>query len=195
MDDRRKLRGLPSAGIAGAAVVLGHWLTYLVAIPRSFIRTDVLARSGHGYWLVAVQLAIALGVVAVGGVFLSVVRSRPDQAFEPERHSLLALRLAALQLTAFTAVEVVERLLAGSSVGGMFQHHVFLIGVAIQLLLAAAGAMVLRWLGRAAVRIVRALRGSARRTPTPAFPILVSALFPRTIALAGAAGPPAPPSL
>jgi hypothetical protein len=187
--------GLPTAGMAAAGVVLGHWLTYFIAIPKPFVRTDVLARSGHGYWLFAVQLAVVLGVVAVGALVLSQVRSLAE-GLPPEhdRFARSAFRLAALQVAAFTAMEVVERLLAGASVAGMFQHHLFVFGLTIQLFVAVAGALILRWFGRTAVRIVQGLFGSARHARPLTFVVPERDSFLRPLVLAGAAGSRGPPS-
>ena len=39
----------------------------------------------------------------------------------------------------------------------MFSHHIFFVGVAVQFLVAFAGAIVLTWFGRAVTRLVEAL--------------------------------------
>ena len=73
----------------------------------------------------------------------------------PLRLSLaqLAGRLAGMQVAAFTALEVSERLRSGIPVGEMFHNHLFPIGIAIQLVVACVGALLLRWLARAAEAI------------------------------------------
>jgi hypothetical protein len=195
MDRRRRKGGVATAAMAAAGVVLGHWLAYYLAIPRPIVRTDVLARSGHGYWLIAVQLAVVLAVVALGSVVLSQVRAVCDESSnESEPYARLALRLAGLQIATFTVLEVTERALAGASLSGMFQHHVFLFGVAVQVLVALAGALILRWFGRAAMLVVRALLGSPRRARPITFARPPRDSFARPAVLVGAAGPRAPPS-
>ncbi|HMC37522.1 MAG TPA: hypothetical protein VKK30_06605 [Actinomycetota bacterium] len=196
MSQSRRMLGLPTAGMAAAGVVLGHWLTYFIAFPKPFVRMDVLARSGHGYWLFAVQVAVVLGVVGIGSLFLSRIRSMTQESMpELDRFARSAFRLAALQVAAFTAMEVVERLLAGASVAGIYQHHLFVFGLAIQLFVAVAGAVILRWFGQTATRMVRALLGSAPRRPLPiAFALPGGDVFVRRLVLAGAAGSRGPPS-
>src|SRR5207244_1267218 len=78
-DDRgrapdRARRGLPMAATAAAGVVLGHWLTYVLAIPQGEVRAQILLRAGHGYWIYAMQAAVAMGIVAVGSLVLRHVR-------------------------------------------------------------------------------------------------------------------------
>jgi hypothetical protein len=184
------------AGVAAAGVVLGHWLTYVLAIPEGRVRSQVLIRAGHSYWLFAVQAAVALGIVAVGSLVFRHLRSLTEGVpAGEERFSRVALRLAWLQVAGFTAMEAAERILSGASVGGMFQHHLFLIGLLIQVLVACGGAFVLLLLSRAAARLAAALHGTPHaRAPARArwFERLVD-LRPRV--LAGAAGLRSPPSL
>jgi hypothetical protein len=65
----------------------------------------------------------------------------------------LAGRLAAMQVAAFTALEITERLRSGVPIGEMLHNHLLPIGVALQLVVACAGALLLRWLARAAAAI------------------------------------------
>src|SRR5438093_13784391 len=65
MDTRRSVGRLVLAGAAFAGVILGHWLSYLIALPDAHQRTVALASAGHGYWVSAVKLAVTCAVVAV----------------------------------------------------------------------------------------------------------------------------------
>jgi hypothetical protein len=196
MNERRTFRGLPLAGVAAVGVVLGHWLAYVIAVPRPDQRAEFLLGSGHSYWFVAVKLAVVLGLSGLGALAIRHLssslhpRSSAGQTF-----SWLMLRLALLQISAFTAMEVSERLVSGAPVAAMFQHQVFLVGVAIQLVVACAGALVLLVFGRVVARLADALgrakqlrpsQAPIRLRPTPGQPILL---------LAGACGVRGPPSL
>jgi hypothetical protein len=180
--------------MAVAGVVLGHWLAYVLAVPNVHLRAEVISASGHSYWLGAVKAAVVLGLTAIGAVVLRHLRCavRGEPALG-ERFSSLALRLSVLQVTAFTAMEVIERLAAGAPVSQMLGHHLFLVGVAVQIGVALGGALVLLWLGRAAARIRDAIRTVS--LPRPA----TRASRPRSIdgqpvlALSGAAGVRGPP--
>jgi len=80
-----------------------------------------------------------------------------------------------IQVAAFTGLEVGERLVSRIPVAGMFANHVFALGVVVQILAAAAGALLLRWLARAAEALGSSLRrpataGTARRIGFPVGP-------------------------
>jgi hypothetical protein len=196
MHERRSFSGLPVAGTAAAGVLLGHWLAYAIAIPRPSLRAEVLLDSGHSYWFVAIKLAVVLGLSGLGALvirhFSHTLRPRSSAG---QTLSWLALRLALLQIVAFSAMEVSERLVSGAPVFAMFQHDVFLLGVAVQALVACVGALVLLLFGRAVARIADSLRGAARLRPstmplglrpTPVRPSL------RLQGASGVRGPPLP---
>jgi hypothetical protein len=195
MSERRALRGLPLAGMAVAGVVLGHWLAYAFAVPEPHVRDQILAASGHSYWVLAVKTAVLLGLTSLGSVLVRHLSGRV-RGVQPagERLSWLAVRLGIIQVVAFTAMEITERLFAHVAVGHMLQHHLFLLGLAVQVALAWVGAFVLLLFGRAAARISQALAGRS-------FPrVAVAVSFPSATAsrsagaLAGAAGLRGPPS-
>ena len=114
MDDRRALRGLPLAGMAMAGVVLGHWLGYGLAVPDPHLRDEILAQSGHGYWILAIKAAVVLGFVSLGTVLIRHLSGRlRGEHPEGDRPASLAARLAVVQITSFVALEVTERIGAG----------------------------------------------------------------------------------
>ena len=180
--------------MAGAGVVLGHWLTYVFAVPDAQLRTEILAASGHSYWLLAIKAAVVLGVVSLGSLFVrhlgAATRGEPTVA---DRVIALAARLSFVQLVAFTAMEVVERIAAGAPVAAMFGHHLFVLGLAVQIVVAFAGAFVLLWFGRATARICQTL--TARSPSRPAvFRAWPSPMLARPVpVLAGAGGVRGPP--
>lgn len=156
--DRRP--GFWIAGVAFAGVVAGHSLAYVAAIPGAAQRDSYLARTGHSYWHNAPMAAlllevVGLAVVAVRSFQTGLGTGMPIRLSAPR----LAVRLALIQVAAFTALEVGERLVSGAGVSAMFAHHLFVVGLAVQILVAGTGALVLRWLAGAA----RAIGSSRRR--------------------------------
>lgn len=177
-------------GVAAAGTVLGHWLAYLIAVPGSTARARVLSESGHGYWLSAVQLAMALA--AAGLALLAIRRLR---ARVPQPSSTLAFhRLVVYQASMFVAVEIVERLIVGDPVGQLFAHGVLFFGLLVQLVVAALGARFLRWFERTLDRISEVFRRRAPRLPR--LRIRPPATHPIRFVpvLAGAAGLRSPPT-
>jgi len=195
MHPARRLRGLPLAAMAGTGVVLGHWLTYRVALPNVRVREDILAASGHGYWVVAVKAAVVLAVVAVAIVFVRHLGARDlEGSSGAERFVALAARLSLVQVTGFVAMEAAERFVVGAPVLQLLGHHLFVLGVLVQVLVASAGALLLLCFGRAAVRVARILLAATPPSRTATRPgwFLVAAIRP-TPALAGAGGVRGPP--
>ena len=184
--------------MALAGLLVGHWLTYLAAIPDGHARDHVLRASGHGYWLVAVKAAVVLGVVALATIFLRylVGHVRRD-APAPARLARLVARLSVIQAVPFVAMEATERMAAHAPIREMFGHALFARGLVIQLLLAWVGALLLLWLSRAAERVAVAVaRRPHERGPVlrvvfvpPVHPIAVSTGEPLTGA-ATLRGPP-----
>jgi hypothetical protein len=195
MDDRRTPRGFPVVGLAAAGMMAGHWLAYVIAVPRTSLRVRVLAESGHSYWMIAVQIALGMGLLSLG-----ILAARRILDASEDRHVAgrpgppSGARLALLQVALFTVVEVVERLGGGQPVGSMFQHHVFLAGVVIQCLVALAIAALLAWFGRVASRVAT-FAGTVRLPSRAAVPLrLSSSSFRPVLVLQGAAGLRSPPS-
>lgn len=155
---RRAVGGFPLVGVAVGGVVLAHWLAYVLAIPAAHARAEVLVASGHSYWIMAIKLAVVLGLAALGGLFLRHLGPPPPTwESRQEAFSATAARLSLLQVVAFIAMEVTERLVVGAPVAHLFHHRLFLMGLALQLIVAAAGALLLLWLSQTAERVVQAL--------------------------------------
>jgi len=144
------------AGVAG--VVLAHATDYRLAYPDAVDRAHALAASGHGYWPLATSAAVlGAGLAAAAAVVRGAVgTSRPTRF----------AGLAAFQVTLFALIEVGERLAAGRSPAAlphMLAERTFLLGVGVQLAVAAvvfAAAALLQRLGR---RVVTSLRSASRR--------------------------------
>jgi len=192
MPRERRLLGLPLAGMAAAGVVLGHWLTYVFAVPDPHIRAEILTASGHSYWLVAVKAAVVLGCISLGTVFVRHMGGGGESAGS-DGFIALAARLSFVQAIAFTAMEVAERVAVGAPLPQMLGHHLFVLGLAVQIVIAFAGAFVLLWFSRTVARLVRILLPDSLPRPAtvficPSYPAL------RPIAvLAGAGGVRGPP--
>ena len=188
-------RRFVTASIAAAGVLGGHWLTYRVSVPHADSRTAALAATGHGYLSLAGELVTLLVAVALASVFVGALmdagsRARPGRA--------LAVLLSALQVGAFFAMELLERVVAGSSVGDLVGGDILPIGVVANVGVALLGAAMLRWILRTADRVAQAIgtgpaAAAIRRTtlsiplphPSPRSSIL-------TLAAAPARGPPSP---
>jgi hypothetical protein len=195
MHDRRTPRGFPVIGLAAAGMMAGHWLAYMIAVPQASLRVRVLAETGHSYWMIAVQIAVGMGLLGLGVLAVRRVLEAGAPSGASGRPGLpVGARLAALQVALFTVVEVVERLGARQPVGGMFHHHIFLAGVGIQCLVAFAIAALLAWFGRVASRVASSARGV--RLPSPASMSLSfsSSIVRPVLVLQGAAGLRSPPS-
>jgi Flp pilus assembly pilin Flp len=163
MDGRRSSLGFPAVCVAVGGVLAGHWLTYLVVRPDHHDRATLLDSTGHWYLAAAVELALLLALVAAAVVFLGRLSGGGDI---PSLGSMVR-RLAAFQLGAFVALEVVERAVAGAFDGLI---AVCLVGAVMQLVVATTSAWLLRSLARAAESVAsvlgRALRPVLRRAVT-----------------------------
>jgi hypothetical protein len=193
--NRSAFRGLPVAGIAAVGVLLGHWLAYTVAFPAGTERGHVLLDTGHAYWLTAVLLSVVLVVVGLA-VVVGRLAGSDHAGSAHERFTALSRRLAGVQVAAFTAMELIERLATGAPLGHLLDHQVFILGLAAQVVVACGGALVLWWFGRAAEAVVKNLRrgGQPRSRPHATTARPGPALGRPLAALAGAAGVRGPPA-
>ena len=194
MRTRRPFGGLPIFGTAAAGVVIGHWVSYQLAVPDDHLRHHVLLASGHGHWLLVVKVAAA---VALAGIVTLVARfaSRTPPGGGTDALTWAVCRLALVQVAAFTGMETVERLGSGAPVAGMFAHHLFLLGVAVQLLVACVGGAFLFWLSRTARSVADAVRSLPHLVATPATVVRPRSSASARRALvrpAGIRGPPLP---
>jgi hypothetical protein len=150
-----KLRGLPTFGLAMAGLVLGHVLAYLIAVPDPHQRAFVLQRTGHEYLPAMTEAAL---VLALAGMAAVVIRAfAPGVDGGSERFSWLAGRLGLVQVAAFAGLEVVERLVAGAPLRHLASDHIIVIGIAVQIMVALGGAVLLRWLSRSSARLAETI--------------------------------------
>jgi hypothetical protein len=175
-------------GFALGGVLVGHALTYLVLVPDAHARTAELSATGHAY----LGGANASGLVAVIAA-LSILFFRGLAGAEPGA-SRVYERLAAFQLTAFAAMEILERL--GSGAGARHLVPTLAVGLPVQILVAAFVALIVRFVARAAAAVAER---TARGAPAWSFGAITLIAGPPTApVLAPAAGPPtgrAPPIL
>lgn len=166
---RLRGHGLPLFAVAVLGLLVGHALAYVVAFPDPHHRDAVLLRTGHAYLPSAVELAIVLGAA---GVATALGRALGRGAGPEPGFASLAIRLAGLQVVAFGGQEVAERLAAHAPIGGLLHDPVLAIGVATQLVVAVAGALVLRWLVRITAGIAATFRPRiAWPRPALSFPV------------------------
>jgi hypothetical protein len=157
-----RLRGLPTFGLAMAGLVLGHVLAYLIAVPDPHHRAFVLQRTGHEYLPAAAEAAL---VLALAGMAAVVIRAfGPGPLGGPDRFSRLACRLGLVQVLAFGGLEVAERIVAGAPLRHLTSDHILVIGMAMQVVVALAGAAFLRWLARTSSKLAETV---LPRVPLP----------------------------
>src|SRR5688572_6825224 len=150
-----------SLGVAGSGLLLGHWLAYALRTPDPSARAELLHTTGHSYLPYATQVALLAGVIGLIGLFLARLNSR-------ERSGSFSgdlIRLAAAQSGAFLAMEVGERLLTGASLHDLTHGPLLAIGLGVQVVVAVAGALVLRLTERAAAAVEAVDRTIARLLP------------------------------
>jgi hypothetical protein len=141
-------------------------------------------------------VAVVLGFVALGSLMVRHVSARvTERTLEPDGAFAVWGRLSFLQILGFTAMEVTERGIAHVPVAHMFHHEVFAVGLAVQVAVALAAALVLRWLSGTVERFVLAVRRSPRLRPPSILTRPASVRAPVKSPLTGAAGLRGPPSI
>jgi hypothetical protein len=190
---RTRRAGPPVFAFAVGGLLVGHTISYLVAVPDPYHRDLVLARTGHGYLPTVAELALVMVLAAAASVVGRTLRrgAGPEPAF-----ASIAVRLAALQVVAFAGQEVTERLVAHVPVAELVRDHVLVIGLATQVLVAVVGALILGLLSRAGATIAEIVR-SRSTLPRAALVAFVArpTLAPPARHAVGAIAPRAPPSV
>ncbi|MCW3036106.1 MAG: hypothetical protein JWM17_1418 [Actinobacteria bacterium] len=155
----RVARGL---AVAAAGLFAGHIVVYRIVAPDT---SQAAALGGsHAYLPLALAVGLLAAVVAGAGAFLLGYRrgSAPDSCHR--RPGLIATLVlpAVAQAAALVALEVLERALAGVPIGSLV-GPLLSVGVALQLVVGAAGGLLLAGLDRAGELTGRAV--AARRRP------------------------------
>lgn len=153
---RRVLRAVVLYATAAAGLIGGHLLGYLAVAPDLGPRSVLLASTGHAYLSKAVVLAVAAAIVAaVAAAVLGATRVRGGTHLGASGPGSIGIRLAALQLLGFVALEVGERIMTGASLADL--ATVLALGIPLQVLVAVVGALLLSLVARAAEAVARAL--------------------------------------
>jgi hypothetical protein len=140
-------------GLAAGGVAAAHLLAFLVVAPDPLRREQLLEATGHGIWPLVVSLAMGAMVVGLAGFVAS---SRPRQGQLRAFPVRTAGRLILLQTFGFLALESLERLAMGKGPGALTElpfEPVVVIGLAAQVIVALAGAMLLAFLDRLFVKL------------------------------------------
>ena len=177
-------------GVAVGGVLAGHWLTYLVVTPIAGSRATILHQTGHSYLGLANDLALVAALAALASMFIAQLT---DPA--PAGHLLgITGRVVRFQVCAFVAMEVLERVTAGSPLSELIRTGILPIGVAAQVTIGFLAAFAIRWLLRAADRVAEALGHASapprRDVPRPLLPDPVFVSDFRHLSAAGVRGPP-----
>jgi hypothetical protein len=178
--------------IASGGLLFGHWLVYLIMSPNATDRESLLAGSGHAYLGAADRLALIATLAGLAVAFLG--RVTGAEPADPSPRSIAA-RLAGFQVSAFIALEVAERLSAGSPVGALAHSWILPAGTAIQLAVGALGAWAIGLVLLIADGTEALVAGSptmplAARPTSIDFPLLGPAAV--AVPVAGGRGPPSP---
>lgn len=133
----RLLRAGVVALIAPAGVMIGHALTYLLAVPDPAERAAVMAESGHQWWKLGTVVGPALAAAGVVVLMVAILRRPPDGGgFRRELSRWLGTRLAACQLSLFFVIETAERAVAGDPFSGNLYNEIIEHGVLAQVVVA-----------------------------------------------------------
>lgn len=163
-------------GAAAAGIVGGHLLSYALVAPTASARHDLLAETGHGYLSKAVAVAVASAILTgVAAVVVGAARGR-SRTGRPVGLRSLGGRLAALQVSGFLGLEVLERLSSGAPMGDL-AGPLLVAGIPVQVAVASIAAVVLALINRTVAAVVRALTRptsqARRRTRIPVSPVVV----------------------
>jgi hypothetical protein len=167
---RQRDLGHGSAVVVSAVtgVVLGHALAYLLVLPQADHRLETMRVTGHGYWTGGVALAVAAAVVALGCAVGDGLRRATGRRTPAPGLRSRWIGVAAIQLALFAGMETTERLLAGAPVTSLWRERLFLVGLALQVVVAGVAVLVLAAVARAAETVV-SLRRRRPRSVRPSF--------------------------
>jgi hypothetical protein len=166
MRRRRLAHRLPLTGVAVAGAVVGHTVAYVLAVPEPTARVALLGATGHAYWTEAIAAALVLGLVSLAATLRSQFRAglSPGRPVPGESVAGVAGRLAGFQVAIYLVQETLERLEAG--VPPHTLGRLLVVGVVVQVAIAALLTLLLTLAGRAAEAVGRALRRVPRREAT-----------------------------
>jgi hypothetical protein len=146
-DGRLHPRVAVFASLAG--FVVAHALGYTLVVPDPSERAHVLAETGHGYLPAVATLGWPLLALAALLALAEGARRRPVRRAVTHRRA--GALLAAIQSVFFVVAEVGERLAAHESPAVLLRSPVLPVGLAAQVVVAAAIVLALaaaEWCGR-----------------------------------------------
>lgn len=191
-----KSRWLATVAIAG--VVVAHAIDFVLVYGGDVEREHQLASTGHDYWPIAVLIGLVTGLVALGwAIGCGGVRGLADTAMALRARSTVGdiTRLATVQVSLFTGLELLERLAAGVDPGAFLRSPECVVGVVMQVVVAAVAIVVLRAVERVSERAVRtAIAPGARRGRRGPRVLPVRWGFP-AVAVVAASRPRGPPAI
>jgi len=159
-----RMRAIAASGLSAAGLLAGHWLAYAVAHPGAPAGHEALAPA-HGWLAAAQEVVPLLAVIAAATIALERVAGWDRTG--PMDRGALKRRLATLQVGAFVALEVAERLAGG---GWSDLPAVAAVGVVAQLLTAWLVAVGLVGLSALGATIGSVLARAARAVAPPTGP-------------------------
>jgi hypothetical protein len=175
--------------VAAAGIVIAHAADYALAFSDPARRARELSTTGHGYWPIAVAVAIVCGAAAVALAARRGWRSNRPAVSLPAT----AVRLATGQVLLFTVLETVERLAVGGHPLPFLTSAAFALGVILQVAVAVGAALLLRGVESGVRRLAAALRRSRPAVTAPSFASPADDTVVRWWGVAGdARGPPSP---
>jgi hypothetical protein len=176
-------------GVAVGGVLAGHWLTYLVVSPASSARVSLLHDTGHAYLGLANDVGLLGVLAAFAAIFLGRLTGKGLNT-----GAAFSRRIVGLQVGAFLAIEVLERVTAGVPLTSLTHHLLLPVGITVQVGVGLLASEVIRWLLRLADRVASAvaLGAAAPARPVPVFAIPTGAFVPvgRQLFATGVRGPP-----
>jgi hypothetical protein len=189
----RLARRLPLTGVAVAGAVVGHMVAYVLAVPEPTVRVALLGATGHAYWTAAIAAAVVLGLASLAATLRCRFRAglAPGRTVPGESVGGVAGHLAGFQVAIYLVQEALERLEAG--VPPHTLGRLLLVGVGVQVAIAALLALLLTLVGRAAEAVGRALRQVPCRPEATGLPLLDLVLAWPSRLLATGLGSRAPP--
>jgi len=176
-------------GVAVGGVLAGHWLTYLIVSPSSAARAALLHDTGHAYLGLANDLGLMVVLAALAVIFLGHLT-----AASPDTGTSITRRVVGFQVGAYLAMEMLERIMAGSPVTALTHHLLLPVGITAQIGVGLLASVLVRWLLRLADRVASAMVMGAATPPRPAqafaFPALAFVPAGRERFATGVRGPP-----
>jgi hypothetical protein len=193
--ERKSSSGIPWVGVAAAALLLGHWVAYVLTYRQVQLRDVVLAQTGHSYLAWAGKFSFVILFVALAWLVSEACKRDAPPSGQGARFLPVAARLIAIQVLGFSALEVLERMMVRAPVLEMFAHYTYALGILMQVITALAGAVIVLLLTRTARKVYLSIKGQRRpnRTRVPAVRAYQrpwTALHPELVGATGVRGPP-----